>query len=452
MKLTHKLTLAFLLVSLIAIGLAAVFVWATMATEFNRYVYEQRQAQFISTVTDYYRAQGRWLGVEVALREQRLLPPIPQPNTLPPDPQPFALVDQHHIVIIPGGQYQPGQRVQPEAEAGGVAIEVDGSVVGTVLTTNQPPVRSAIEDRYLANTNLALLIAAVGGALIALILGLFVARTLTRPTRELTAATRALARGDLQQQVTVHSHDELGELAQAFNQMSADLARATQLRQQMTADIAHDLRTPLTVIGGYVESMRDQVLNPTPERFDMIYAEVQHLQQLVEDLRTLSLADAGELRLNRQPTAPRALLSQVAALFQHRAEQQQVALIVEADDALPELDVDEGRIIQVLSNLVANALRYTSEGGHITLGANGRSDGVDLIVRDDGTGISPEALPHIFERFYRSDQARQSDTGESGLGLAIARSIVEAHGGTITVESKLGVGSEFRLRLPIARG
>ena len=167
------------------------------------------------------------------------------------------------------------------------------------------------------------MIAAFGGALIALFLGLLVARTLTRPVRELTTATHALAHGDLQQQVPVRSRDELGELAQAFNQMSADLAHATQLRRQMTADIAHDLRTPLTVIGGYIEALRDQVLPPTPERFDLIYGEVQHLQQLVEDLRTLSLADAGELRLNRQPIEPRVLLAEVAALFQHRAEQQQ---------------------------------------------------------------------------------------------------------------------------------
>ncbi|HTP11194.1 MAG TPA: ATP-binding protein, partial [Anaerolineae bacterium] len=259
--------------------------------------------------------------------------------------------------------------------------------------------------------------------------------------------THALAHGDLQQQVPVRSHDELGELAQAFNQMSADLARATQLRRQMTADIAHDLRTPLTVIGGYIEALRDQVLPPTPERFDMIYGEVQHLQQLVEDLRTLSLADAGELRLNRQPIEPRALLAEVAALFQHRAEQQQIALIVDAADTLPAINIDEGRFVQVLSNLVANALRYTPDGGHITLGAVDRSGGVQLIMQDDGAGISPEALPHIFDRFYRADQSRQQESGESGLGLAIARSIIEAHGGAIHVESEVGRGTTFTISL-----
>jgi signal transduction histidine kinase len=308
-------------------------------------------------------------------------------------------------------------------------------------------VRSAIEDKYLTSVNQSLFIAAVGGALIALILGLFVARTLTRPVRELTTATHALAHGDLQQRVPVRSRDELGELAQAFNQMSADLVRATQLRRQMTADIAHDLRTPLTVIGGYVEALRDQVLAPTLERFEMIYGEVQHLQQLVDDLRTLSLADAGELRLNRHPIEPRALLTEVAALFQHRADQQSLTLIVDAADTLPVLNIDEGRFVQVLSNLVSNALRYTPAGGHITLGAIDQSGAVQLIVRDDGAGILPEALPHIFDRFYRADQARHQASGESGLGLAIARSIIEAHGGTIAVQSDVGHGTTFIISL-----
>jgi two-component system sensor histidine kinase BaeS len=174
---------------------------------------------------------------------------------------------------------------------------------------------------------------------------------------------------------------------------------------------------------------------------------VQHLQQLVDDLRTLSLADAGELRLNRQPIEPHALLAEVAALFRHHAEQQKTALIIDAADTLPVIDIDEGRLVQVLSNLVANALRYTPEGRRITLGAINRSGAVQLSVRDDGAGIPPEALPHIFDRSYRVDQARHQETGESGLGLAIARSIIEAHGGRIEVQSEVGQGTTFTISL-----
>jgi signal transduction histidine kinase len=260
-----------------------------------------------------------------------------------------------------------------------------------------------------------------------------------------------MATGELEQQVVVRSRDELGELAAAFNQMSADLARASELRRQMTADIAHDLRTPLTVITGYLESLRDGVLQPSPARFDTIYNEAQQLQRLVEDLRTLSLADAGELPLNRQLVSPQELLEGLVAAYKHQAERQSIALHWQAEPGLPAINVDADRMMQVLSNLVSNALRYTPAGGQIALTAAQRGAGVQLTVQDNGAGIAREALPHIFERFYRGDPARQQHDGESGLGLAIARSIVEAQGGTIAVQSALGAGTTFTIMLPGGR-
>ncbi len=212
-------------------------------------------------------------------------------------------------------------------------------------------------------------------------------------------------------------------------------------------DIAHDLRTPLTVISGYVESLRDGVLAPTTERFDTIYREVQHLQTLVEDLRTLSLADAGELRLNREPVSSRDLLESVAATFSHKAESRRIALRVNCAEDISDINVDIARMNEVFGNLVSNALRYTSEGGTITLSAQQDAGRVRLAVADDGAGIAPEALPHIFERFYRADTSRTDNAGESGLGLAIARSIVVAHGGTLEATSALGLGATFTMTL-----
>jgi signal transduction histidine kinase len=277
------------------------------------------------------------------------------------------------------------------------------------------------------------------------------ARTITRPVRELTAASHAMARGQLKQEVPVRSKDELGELSLTFNQMSSDLATANQLRRQMTADIAHDLRNPLMVITGYLESLRDGILPPSPERFDTIYREAQLLQRLVEDLRTLSLADAGELTLNRTPLAPRALLERQVAAYHHQAEQSQITLSVQAEPLLPEVEVDEERMAQVLGNLVANALRYTPSGGQIILGAAARPKALQLTVQDNGSGISPEVLPHIFDRFFRGDQARAESDGRaaSGLGLAIAKSIVEAHQGTIAAASEPGRGTTFFVTLPL---
>jgi two-component system sensor histidine kinase BaeS len=256
-----------------------------------------------------------------------------------------------------------------------------------------------------------------------------------------------MARGELEQQVPIRSQDELGELAASFNRMSADLARANELRRQMTADIAHDLRTPLTVISGYLESLRDGVLKPSPTRFEVMYDEAQHLKRLVEDLRTLSLAEAGELTLNRQLVAPQALLERTAAAYRHLAEQQNIALQVKADPALPEIRVDPERMAQVLGNLVSNALRHTPDGGQIVLSAQHQAGDVQLMVQDSGEGIAPQALPRIFDRFYRGDEARQAHEGESGLGLAIAKSIVQLHGGTISVESTLGEWTTFVISL-----
>jgi signal transduction histidine kinase len=240
----------------------------------------------------------------------------------------------------------------------------------------------------------------------------------------------------------------LGQLAQAFNQMSAAVARANQLRRQMTADIAHDLRTPLSVISGYLEAIRDGELAPTPTRLEAIYAEAQQLNRLVADLRTLSLADAGELSLNRQPVSVPELLARVATAYTHQAGQRQVSLSVQVAGDLPAINADPDRLVQVLGNLVSNALRYTLVGGQITLGAAQPQAGqVRLWVQDTGRGISAAELPHIFHRFYRTDKARQQTEGESGLGLAIAKAIVEAHGGTIAVESEPGQGTTFMILL-----
>jgi signal transduction histidine kinase len=284
----------------------------------------------------------------------------------------------------------------------------------------------------------------------ALILGLFLTRTLTRPLRELTAASQAMAQGDLGQRVTVRSKDELGELAAAFNQMSAELAQASQARRQMTADIAHDLRTPLTVIKGYAEALRNGDLPPTATTFETVYQEAEHLSHLIADLRTLSLADAGTLALHRQTVSPQDLLERAFVAHLPQAKQLGIELDVAVAADLPSVYIDPERLTQVLGNLVGNALRYTSDGGQITLTAQRHTDAVHLTVRDTGTGIDSADLPHIFDRFYRGDDARRTNGGESGLGLAIAKSLVEAHGGSISATSTPGEGTVFTIILPIA--
>lgn len=457
-SLTFKLILAFLVVSMTGAALAAALArWATFQ-EFDRLVLEQAQSDFMADVTAYYQTTGSWAGVAEYIPRRRPPPQAPPPQPPPgnrdrPEPQPppfaFALVDRGGYVVVPGWQYRIGERIPATELDRGVPLEINGEVVGTVLTSGTPPPLDSREERYLGRINQALLNAALGATALALLLGIFLVRTLTHPLRELTHAIRAVAKGQLKQQVPVRSQDELGELATAFNQMSADLTRSNELRRQMTADIAHDLRTPLTVITGYLESLRDGVLKPNPDWFDVMYNEARHLQRLVEDLRTLSLVDAGELPLNRQLVSPQELLERIAAAYRHPAEQQNIVLETKAEPELPEIKVDPERMVQVLGNLVTNALRHTPAGGQITLSAKPEAHAVQLRVQDNGEGIPPEALQRIFDRFYRGDAARQQQNGESGLGLAIARSLVEAHGGTISVESKRGNGTTFIIELPV---
>lgn len=460
-SITLKLVLAFLLVAVTGLALASGITYWLTVVQFKQLVLNQSLDRFVSDAGLYYQINGSWKGVlnYFDLRDAAPGRGSPGAQANPPQPGPgggqapsptfnFLLADTGGQVLIPAGAYQVGESVPATKLAQGTPVDVNGKQVGTVLVIGSTPPLGTLETQYLNRTNLALLYAALGAALVALVLGIILARTLTHPVRDLTAAIHAMAKGELKQYVPITSRDELGELAAAFNQMSSDLDQLNRSRRQMTADIAHDLRTPLTVIGGYVESMRDGVLKPTPERFDTIHAEVQHLQRLVEDLRTLSQADAGELTLNREAVIPSALLERTVKSYGALAVQKNIELEIWSDPGLSPLSIDPDRMAQVFGNLITNALRYTPEGGWIKLAAVRDAQSLVLTVQDNGRGIPAEALPHIFDRFYRADQAR-SQSGESGLGLAIAKSIVEAHGGKISAESQVGQGTTIKITFPL---
>ena len=325
---------------------------------------------------------------------------------------------------------------------------MDGRRVGDVLDAGRAPELNDREAQYLASTNQALPLAALGATAIALLLGILLARNLTRPLRDLTQAIQAMSRGDLKQQVPVRSRDELGKLTRAFNQMSADLARANELRRQMTADIAHDLRTPLTVITGYIEALRDGVLKPTPARFEAMHAEAQHLLRLVEDLRTLSLADAGELPMQRQPVRRGRPAGPAGGRLRAPGAARRIVLEVAAAPDLP--DIQRGPRTDGAGARQPDQQRAALHAGRRPDRPGGPRAGgaVTLTVRTTATGIAADVLPHIFDRFYRGEPARGQTEGESGLGLAIAKSIVEAHGGKITAASALGQGTTFTITLP----
>jgi signal transduction histidine kinase len=364
------------------------------------------------------------------------------------------LLDNNGQVLIPGMGYDIGDQLPPTESQKGVPILVDGQEVGRVLL-----VRNSILDRladaeaaFLARVNRVLILSAVGGTAFALLLGILLAQTLTRPLRELTAATKAVAQGDLDQQVPVRSEDELGQLARSFNQMNADLAHSRDIRRQMTADIAHDLRTPVSIILGHSEALSDGVLPARQETFEVIHDEARRLNRLIDDLRTLSLAEAGELELIRRFISPETLLVRAAKAHTPRAIAEEKELTLDISRGLPDVNVDSDRMAQVLDNLVSNAIRYTPPSGVITLSARNGRDGVRFFVQDSGPGIPAEDLPYVFDRFYKGDKSRQRKADEgSGLGLAIARSIVDAHGGRIWAESERGRGVTFVVELPVGQ-
>ncbi|NMB57663.1 MAG: HAMP domain-containing protein [Chloroflexi bacterium] len=465
-SLYFKLILSFIGVAFSATAIAAIFVRFTTTDSLAQFLVDQQRSSMVQSLINYYTLHGSWDGVEESwddMQRQTIPTPNPPSPTREPVPAPnpleekpfvekfhrnlFGLADMEgNIIVSVDPDYLVGSHLPPETFSQKTVIEVNGKEVGTILTARHISRFSPEEALFLERTNQALLISIFTGLLVAVVIGTVLARKLTLPLRDLTKASEKIAKGQLEQEVKVTSKDEIGQLAEAFNQMSREVARVNALRRQMTADIAHDLRTPLTVIAGYIESMQDGVLQPTPERFEMIYKEIARLQNLVGDLRMLSQADAGELSLQPQEIQPKNLLDQAAALFQHHAERHSVNLRVDAADDLPTIYVDEARMMQVLDNLITNALRYTPENGQIVLGGRLVNGKVELSVEDNGCGIAAKDLPLIFDRFHRADKSRHTDEGESGLGLAIVKALVESQGGTVWAESEVGKGSVFKMR------
>ena len=305
------------------------------------------------------------------------------------------------------------------------------------------------ERRLLDDVRWGIWLAAAIGVGVAAVAGTVAARQITGPLQALAAGARRIGRGDLSQQVPVAGDDEIGEVAKTFNAMAADLRRAEDVRRQLQADIAHELATPLSVLQANVEGMLDGVVETSPQRLTLLHAQTQMLSRLVRDLKDLSLLQEGRLPLERRPTDLGSLMREVGEIVRPTAAAKGVTLGVGESPSIT-VDADRDRIGQVLHNLLSNAVRYTDAGG--TVSARARADGGRIVVEvaDTGEGIPAAELPHVFERFHRVDRSRTRATGGAGLGLAVVKQIVEAHGGTVWVSSTPGAGSVFGFALPEA--
>ena len=327
----------------------------------------------------------------------------------------------------------------------GVPLLVLGVILGLVISGNQELLGSR-DLRRMIFCSLPLLVPIIG-----MLIGALGLRRWVNPLADVMGAAETLAGGDFSIRVEEKGDREFIKLAKSFNHMAEELQHAEMQRRNLTADVAHELRTPLHILQGNLEGALDGVYKASPEYFKSMLEETRLLQRLVEDLQTLSLAETGNLELNFQTLLVKDLLEDVVTSFSGQADEGKIQIRLNYPKELAELTLegDWHRLDQVVGNLVSNALRYTAEGGEIILGADKKDTVVKITVQDSGAGIPAEDLPYVFDRFWKGDKTRSRTSGGSGLGLAIARQLVSAHGGTIAIESEEGVGTRFTVELPL---
>jgi signal transduction histidine kinase len=295
-----------------------------------------------------------------------------------------------------------------------------------------------------------LVLAGVIGAAIALVIARWVARGMTQPLRDMAQAAHRMETGDYSQRVSTDSRDEVGHLAVAFNRMSSELESLERLRRDLVANVSHELKTPISALRAHLENLLDGVERPDPETLQVMLAQSERLGRLVDQLLDLSRLESGDVPLERGSVELAPLVSEVLSEIEVARPERGVRLADAVPKDIPPVFADRERVHQVLFNLLDNAVRFTPEGGRVTVSASRHNGSVDVAVADTGPGIAPEDLPRVFERFYRVDESRSRDDGGTGIGLAIARSVVEAHGGRIWAESEPGCGSTFTFELPAA--
>jgi signal transduction histidine kinase len=420
--------------------------------KFDVEVHTGRQPLAPNAIIDYYRTHQSWIGVGSAVDTFA--------NASESD---VALIDAHNRLIARSSALRTatldleadGTLTITRTIAGGRARELirgpqmvvrdaNGSVTGAIFVlpahkdTLPPPLRSL--DRSFFWTFL-------GATLFGVLMAIAIARWISVPIERLTEAARRMESGDLTVRVEPAGGAELAELARGFNAMATAIDRNEEQRKRMVSDVAHELRAPLTNIRCELESMQDGLTAPTPERIASLHEETMHLAHLVDDLQDLALAEAGRLEIDAEAVAVAALAKRAAAGMETRAREREVTILLNGDDDVVVL-ADPRRAVQILTNLLANAVAHMEKPGDVRIAWERSGREVIIRVIDSGVGIPADELPRIFERFYRVDISRSRSTGGAGLGLSIVRQLVAAHGGRVWAESAIGAGSTFSFTLP----
>ncbi len=438
-KIQFRILLSYLLVILVVIGTISLFV--TLSTEQKVEEHLERSEELRMTrmgliLTGYY-TQG-WAGVQTLIKEISAL-----------YGQRIVLTDTHGIVLGDSDGDLLGRTFSSDWPSQILLSSDRETVLGTIYVSPEPSAETISTRGLSKSIGQFLLWGGVLAVIVALILTSFLSRRISDPVQSLAITARRLGDGDFSQRVRISDKGEIGELAQAFNSMAGNLERADRLRRNIIADTAHELRAPLYNIRGYIEAIQDGVAEPDTKIITSICEEVVLLCRLVDDLRELALAESGELKLSFQPENLTNIVNHTLITVQPKAKAKEISLSVYIPDETPPVRVDFQRIVQVLRNLLDNAIIHTSKGGIVSITARRQGGLVEISVADNGEGIPEDDLPYIFERFYRVDKSRSRATGGSGLGLTIARYLIEAHGGKIWVQSKLGEGSCFSFTLTV---
>jgi len=442
-----RLAAAFAGVGLAAAALTAILVNLAFGIRFASYLEQQqqtRQAQLVAGLADSYTRMGEWNTADLRSLESLALM----------DGGTLQLVDTDGQTVWDLSTGASGQMAAlhrrmmgsgPLGLAQHLPIRVNGSLVGTAIVRLPEAGLLPQDVAFRSSVNRALLVGGILAGLVALGLGAILARKATAPARELTRVARALAAGDRSERVESEGPDEFGEMGRAFNSMANTIEEEDRLRRAFAADVAHELRTPLTILRTQIEGMQDGVVEPASPSLASLHEEALRLTRLVADLETMASADAAGFSLVRQPVNLGLLLEDAAREYAGPYEAEEVRLRTNAADIT--MEGDPTRIRQVVTNLLSNALKFTPPGGEVRVALRPEGGSAVIEVSDTGPGISPEELPHVFDRFFRGGGAR---AGGSGIGLTVARELVRAHGGELDVTSEPGHGATFTVRLPLA--
>ena len=441
-SLRFRLLVAFTLAILVAITTTYFFVGLSTRGEIRQFQergYRIHTTRVEHILSRYFYEQGDWTGIQPFVEQMEAL-----------RGQRIVLTDASGVVVADSQGDLLGERYHPDSPGKTLSPPWAEGILGTVYISPGSPADFTSPQRLFKPISRFLLWGSLVAVAIALVITFFLSRRILAPVKALTLTARRLGQGDFSQRVQVQDKGELGELAQAFNSMASDLEQAEQLKRNMVADVAHELRTPLSNIRGYLEAARDGVIKSDADTIRSLEEEAILLSQLVDDLQELALAEAGELKLDIQAEDIAELINQAVAAVRAQAAAKGVSVSIDLPDKLPSVNIDCHRTSQVLRNLLDNAVAHTAKGDTIMVTAWQQANRVKVSVTDTGEGISAEELPNIFERFYRVDKSRTRATGGSGLGLTIAKRLVEAHGGTIEAQSELGKGSRFDFTLPVS--